>query len=391
MAKHYDVASPRRGRRGARCRRTPCSSVVACRSSSAKATGRRPMRSTASRARPPPLHVPRGDVTRVGPHPHRARAVAGVSSPADAARPDASESSGRTCASSLPPDAAAPSLARSIASCLACGAWSTTCTPTWRGPTPRPTPRFDRDVGLWPPGTFWERRETSRGSPPGASPPARGGAAQSLPRRASTRPPLPRDRRPPGPLRQPCQRPSPLRRRPSPRRVDARAAPPRARRGRALRVCSWSGFAPTAARRASADRAPAIVHRGGKRERHSRRWGRCADRCAVRRLPIFPCAALLDLATGARTVAFAVRSPPSRASTVGEQRFVVSVVVRDEGRPSESLAAESFLHRAVDLRRTPIRRVRRLHLQRSPDRSGLPGAIAARGRGAAPSEQWRPP
>jgi hypothetical protein len=77
-----------------------------------------------------------------------------------------------------------------------------------------------------------------------------------------------------------------------------------------------------------------------------------------------PVRGLLDLATG-----FA---PPRRAMAalprlvVGEQRFVVSVVARNEGIPA-SLAAESFLLPASTDQGRPA-----VHLQRAP--SSVPGA-----------------
>jgi phytoene dehydrogenase-like protein len=224
---------------------------------------------------------------------------------------------------------------------------------------------FDRDA-VWPPGTFWERREVARLA---STLPHLGDAAGGEPSDAFLAE-LPRDHVYRSVVDAPARFAS-----------YACALPPFAvarlhgawTRGVQRLARGEDELAEFLLERVRAhggetrmsDRASSIVHRGGKVT------GVLVDgdeaptgvQFVVADLPI---RGLLDLATGYVPPRRAIAALPRLA--IGEQRFVVSVVARDEGVP-EPLATESFLLPSMG---PPDPARPALHVQRAP--SNLPGA-----------------
>ena len=211
-------------------------------------------------ARAPALHVPRGLVAGVGPRPRRARAVADVPAADRRRSTRCSRCSRRACASRSRPtsqlfareiDREFPEVRRVVDELYAELARTNAAADA----------AFERDV-VWPPGSFWERRETERVA---ATLPHLATAARAdAPRRVPARPRLPRHRRRRRRASRATRVDAPAVRGGAPaRRVDARrrGASPAARTSSSS---SWSSAsAPTAARRGSSDRAARIVHKRG--------------------------------------------------------------------------------------------------------------------------------
>ena len=187
---------------------------------------------------------------------------------------------------------------------------------------------FEKDV-VWPPGSFWERRET------------RASRRRSRASTGSGAPPLlaefPRDHDyraivdVPARFASHAVRPPGVRGRAPARRVDARRRAARARRGRARRLPRRARARPRrrgAPRRAS---ARASCTSAGASTRRRRRRRRRADRRRLRRDR--------PHRRGRCSTSPSDFDPPRRALAAlphlmpAEWRFVVSIVVRDEGLP----------------------------------------------------------